>query len=141
MIRWLNGLQPWTLCLLRIALGVAMLYNGWEKVIPAGSLFHGHLSSAMDHFADYVATLGMPRWLGYVSAATEFFGGIALIAGFLTRFTAFLVSINMLVALIKVNIHHGYSGSQFTVALIAMALLLITTGSGALSIDRRLGLS
>jgi len=141
VIRLLNRLQPWALCLLRLTLGVAMLYNGWDKVIPSGSLFHGHLSSAMDHFASYVSSLGLPRWLGYLSAATEFLGGMALILGLLTRFTALFVLVNMVVALIKVNIHHGYAGSEYTLALIAMALLLVTTGSGAFSLDRRLGFS
>jgi putative oxidoreductase len=141
MIRFLNRLQPWALCLLRVTLGVSMLVNGWDKVIPANGLLHGHLLSALDHFAGFVASLGMPRWLAYLSAATEFVGGIALIAGLLTRLIGFFVAINMLVALVKVNIHHGYSGSQYTLALIAMAILLVTTGAGACSLDRRLGLS
>jgi putative oxidoreductase len=141
MIRWLNRTQPAALCLLRLAVGAAMLYHGWPKVMPSGGLLHGHLRSGLDHYTTYIVSLGMPRWLGYVSAATEFLGGIFLLLGLLTRFWAFLVLINMLVALVKVNIHHGYDGSEYTVALIAMAFMLIAAGSGALSLDRRLGIS
>ncbi len=79
MIRALARLQPWTIFLLRITLSVAMLYNGRSKVIPAGGLFHGHLTSAMDRYAAYVVSLGLPHFLGYVSALTEFLGGICLI--------------------------------------------------------------
>jgi uncharacterized membrane protein YphA (DoxX/SURF4 family) len=40
-----------------------------------------------------------------------------------------------------VNIHGGYGGAQYTLALIPMALMLVVAGSGALSLDRRFGLS
>ncbi|GAC1420003.1 MAG: hypothetical protein NVSMB62_13470 [Acidobacteriaceae bacterium] len=83
-----------------------MAYNGWPKVIPAGGLRGNHFV-ALDHFAHFVQTLGMPHWLGYVSALTEFLGGIFLILGFLTRFCAFLVTINMLAAIILVHFTEG----------------------------------
>ncbi len=47
----------------------------------------------------------------------------------------------MIVALAAVNIHHGYPGSEYTLCLIVMALLLVTTGSGASALDCRLGLA
>lgn len=97
--------------------------------------------SAMNHWAHFVQGLGMPLWLGYVSALTEFLGGLFLILGFLTRFCAFLVMINMLVALVRLNIHKGYSGAELPIALVAIAFLLILTGSGKAALDRRLGLS
>ena len=117
-----------------------MLYKGWEKVVPAGG-FHGtNTFTALRHWDVYVAHLGLPAWLGTVSALTEFFGGICLLAGLLTRFAALLVAINMGVAIWKVNLHHGYSGSQYSLALVGIALTLVTLGGGALALDRRLGL-
>jgi putative oxidoreductase len=141
MLRFLSKLQPWTLMLLRVVLGAAMLIHGWEKLIPSGGLHRDHPLAGIESFNHFIVTLGMPYWLGYVSVATEFLGGILLVLGFLTRFVALLVVINMAVALVKVNIHHGYGGSEYTLALIAMALLLVTAGSGAMAIDRRLGIS
>ena len=141
MLRFLSKLQPWAITLVRIAIGVTMLYHGWDKVIPKGSLLHGKPLAALDHFAAYVVTLGLPHWLGYVSALTEFLGGILLLAGLLVRFAALMVAGNMIVALVEVNVHHGYSGSEYTIALITMALLLVTTGAGALSLDRYFGIT
>ncbi len=139
MTRWLNQLQPWGIFLIRIVLGVAMLYHGWPKVVPATGI-HGNHLAALDHHAQFVQSLGLPRWLGYVSALTECVGGIFLILGFLTRFCALLVTINMVVAIATVNIHHGYTGSAYSLALAAMAFLLILTGCGKAGVDRRLGL-
>jgi putative oxidoreductase len=128
MIRSLAKLQPWALTLLRLVLGVAMVVHGWEKLIPVGGL----------HF---VASLGLPYWLGYVSIITEFVGGLFLIFGLLTRFWAFMILGNMLLALWTVNRHHGYSGSEYVLALITMAFMLVVAGSGAMSLDRRAGIS
>lgn len=125
---------------LRIALGAAMVYHGWAKVVP-GSGLHGDPMSALNHWAHFVEGLGLPRWLGYVSALTEFVGGIFLVIGLLTRLCAFLVTINMLVAIFLVNLHKGYSNAEYSVALGVMAFLILTTGPGKAAVDRRLGLA
>lgn len=140
MTRWLNKHQPIGILLVRLMVGAALLYHGWPKVIPAGGL-HGNHVVALDRFAHYVQTLGLPRWLGYVSAFTEFVGGLFLILGLLTRLCAFLVTVNMAVAVATVGIYKGFSGSELALLLGTMAFLLLLTGSGAAALDRRLGLS
>ena len=52
-----------------------------------------------------------------------------------------MVAINMIFAIVFVNIHHGYSGSQYSIALTTMALMLLSAGSGKFSLDRRFGFS
>ena len=126
------NLPPYGILLLRLALGACMIYHGYGKVVP---------DNAMDHFAHYVVSLGMPYWLGYVSAFTEFAGGIFLILGLFTRLFAFLVTINMLVAIFAVTIHQGYSGSEYAIALAAMAILLLLAGPGKAALDRKIGFS
>lgn len=140
-MRTLARLQPWTLLLLRLAIGFSMVYHSHEKVFTAESLHSGHYLAPMQYFNQFVAHLGLPAWLGYVSTITEFFGGLFLLAGLFTRFWAFMVAGNMLVALITVNMHHGYPGSEVTLALIAMSLMLVTAGSGKLALDRHFGLT
>jgi putative oxidoreductase len=141
MIRFLSRLQPWAIALLRVALGVSMLVHGWEKLIPAGGLHRAHPLAGVEAFCRYVVTLGLPYWLGYVSFATEFFGGILLLLGFLTRVTAAFVAANMVVALVTVGIHQGFGIYSYIAELAGIAMLLVTTGSGSLALDRRLGLS
>lgn len=141
MIRFLNQLQPWALTLVRIVLAVAMTLHGYDKLIPAGGLHRAHPLAGADAFAHYVVTLGMPHWLGYVSVVTEFVGGLFLLCGLLTRFWALLVAGNLVVALAMVDLHHGYSGSQYSLALLTMALMVTVAGSGALALDRKFGIS
>ena len=140
MSRFLDDLQPWGALLMRLVLGCAMVYHGFGKVIPAGG-FHSHSAfSALQHHAHFVTTLGMPYWLGYVSALTEFFGGILILLGLLTRLAAFLISINMLVALFTVDMHHGYPHSEYALALFAIAVMLVFYGAGILGLDHKIGL-
>ena len=141
MFRSLAKLQPWAITLMRLVLGISMTVHGWEKLIPAGGLHRTHPLAGFDSFNHFVASLGLPYWLGYLSIISEFVGGLFLIAGLLTRFWALMILGNMLVALWTVNLHHGYSASEYTLSLITMALLLVTTGSGAASLDRRSGIA
>jgi putative oxidoreductase len=141
MVRWLTGLQPFGALCMRLVLGVAMFVHGWAKVAPLGGLHSHDLFSGINHFAHYVTTLGLPHWLGYVSALTEFLGGILLVVGLLTRFAAFMVAGNMLVALLFVNIHQGYHGSEYTLALLALALMILFHGAGSAALDRKLHLA
>src|SRR5665213_200705 len=95
MVRALARLQPFALMLLRLAVGVALVHYSWGKVYPSDGLRHAyshhHLLGSVERYNDYVVGLHLPRWLGYVSTVTEFFGGFCLILGVLTRFWAVLV--------------------------------------------------
>jgi putative oxidoreductase len=139
MSKSLNNLQPWGAFFLRLVLGTAMIYHGYDKVIPHGGFHGGNTFSALDHHSHFVASLGFPYWLGYVSALTEFIGGILILLGLLTRFAAFLIACNMLVAIVMVNRHHGYSGSEYSLALFVIALMLLFYGAGACALDRKIG--
>jgi putative oxidoreductase len=138
MPKSLNSLQPWGAFFLRLVLGSAMLYHGYDKVIPAGG-FQAHPFSALQHHGHFVVSLGMPYWLGYVSALTEFIGGILILLGLFTRFAAFMIAVNMLFAIILVNRHHGYAASEYSLALLVIAIMLLFFGAGVVALDRRFG--
>ena len=85
-----------------------------------------------------VVSLGIPAWLGYVSSFTELIGGTLILAGLLTRPAAFAICLDLLVAIWKVHWHNGLTGdrgSEFPLALAAMAFALIFFGAGPISID------
>jgi putative oxidoreductase len=130
MTKWLNSLQPFGALLMRLALGASMAVHGYGKVVPHG---------ALNHYAHYIASLGIPYWLGYVSAYTEFVGGMLLILGLLTRLAAALIAINMLVAFFFVGIHQGFGIYNYILALAALGIMLTFYGAGVLALDRKIG--
>lgn len=131
-MRFFDHLQPVGLLVLRVVLGIVLIAHGKPKVF--GGL-HAHTA--------YVGTLGMPPWMGYLSANVEFFGGILLIAGLLTRCVGLAVTIEMLVAIFKVHLKNGLLGGPapgqggYQTALLVgtMAFALITLGAGPISLD------
>ena len=127
-MRFLDRLQPLGLLALRVVLGVIMIGHGYGKVFHGGLARHVH----------FVATLGLPSWLAYLSAFTEFFGGILVIAGVLTRFVSLLMIIDMGVAIWKVHWKNGMFGKggyelPLTLATVAFALMFF--GAGPIAID------
>jgi len=129
-LRYLDRFQPLALLVMRLALGFAMFAHGSHKVF--GGL-HQH--------AHFVASLGIPAWLGYVSAFTEFLGGLLILTGFFTRVAAFAICINLGVAIVRVHWHNGLVGApdrpgyEFPLALAALAFALIFFGAGPIALD------
>lgn len=120
-------MQPLGLLVLRIALGAVMIAHGYQKVF-----------GGMQHFQQMLHGLGIPTWMAYLTAAAEFGGGILVVVGFLTRFAAFAILIDMLVAITKVHLHYGFvgpTGFEFPMGMAAIAFSLIFTGPGPISID------
>ena len=136
-----NG--DWVLTVVRVVLGVAFFVHGGQKLF---GWFGGHgLSATVKTFRDQV---GIPAPLTYLAIAAEFFGGIGLIVGFMTRVAALGIAITMVVAMLKVHLQFGFlmnwfgnkpgHGIEYHLLAIALALVLIAHGAGAFSLDRAL---
>jgi putative oxidoreductase len=126
-LRQLDRLQPLALLVLRLVLGIIMIAHGYSKVF--GGFSHVH---------DMVQHLGFPGWMAYLLAGTEFFGGILMIAGLLTRFVAVAMLIDMSVAIWKIHWHNGLKGPggfEFPLSLAAIAFSLIFFGAGPIALD------
>jgi putative oxidoreductase len=126
-LRYLDRLQPLALLVLRVVLGVIMIGHGYGKVF--GGFSHVH---------DMVQHLGFPGWTAYLVAGTEFFGGILIIAGLLTRFVAVAIMIDMSVAIWKIHWHNGLKGQggyEFPLTLAAIAFALVFFGGGPIAFD------
>lgn len=92
----------------------------------------------------WMASIGLaPGYLmALMAGSAEFFGGIALILGFLTRPAAAVSAFTMLVAIFFVHINHGLfmsnNGYEFALSLFAATLALAIQGGGRLSVDKKL---
>jgi putative oxidoreductase len=133
LFSWLDRFQPFGALVMRLVVGVIMVAHGYTKIVPSGALYN---------FSHMVTRLHLPVWLGYVAAFTEFFGGMLLIVGLLTRIAAFMTACDMAMAIIKIHLHGGLLGpNSFTLPLacFAIALMLVFTGCGWLGLDDFVG--
>jgi len=127
-LNFLERVQPLGLLILRLVLGAIMIAHGYPKI------FGGEIH----HLMETVRSMHLPGWMAYLCAAAEFGGGILVLLGFLTRFAALAICIDMLVAIFGVHLKNGFTGQgnyQFPLALAAIAFSLIFTGPGAISVD------
>lgn len=123
---------------LRIPVGVILAAHGAQKLF---GWFGGY---GLDGTGGWMASVGLePGYLmALLAGSAEFFGGLALVLGLLTRPAAVVTAITMLVAIIFVHISNGLfmtnNGYEFALSLFAATLALAIQGGGSLSVDNRL---
>lgn len=132
---------------------------GWAPValrVPAGIIFAAHGAQKLFGWFGGYGLAGTGQWMesiglapGYVMAllagGVEFFGGLALIAGFLVRPASAALAFAMGVAIFSAHIGKGLfvanNGYEFALALLAITLALVFSGAGRVSVDHALSRS
>jgi len=130
----------WAPVVIRIVLGISFIAHGAQKVL---GLWGGlGFSGTIDAFAKQ----GMPAPMTVLVMACEFLGGLGIFFGYLTRLAAFGPAIVMVGAMLLVHAQNGFfmnwfntpgrgHGIECCLAYFAMAVSLMMTGAGPLSID------
>jgi len=127
---------------LRLVLGYVFVAHGYPKLFKKEFGPRG--------FSAFLTNLEIPfpLFFAYVVGISEFFGGLLLILGFLTRLGAFLVACVMIVAMWKVKWKTGLfaktmeggwvGGYELDLSLFVIALALMASGAGVFSVDHLL---
>jgi putative oxidoreductase len=130
------------LTILRVVLGTVFFAHGAQKMLGwfGGFGFHGTMGM--------FTSMGMPAPVALLVISAEFFGGLGLIFGLLTRIAAFGIGADMIGAIFLVHLPNGFfmnwmgaqkgEGFEFHLLAIAMAAALLLRGAGAFSLDRAL---
>lgn len=119
----------WSLLLVRIAVGVIFMAHGSQKLFGA---FEGM------GLEKTVQMLGTP--LGHLVAIGEFFGGVGILFGFLSRFSAAANIVIMIGAIVTVHGKNGFfldkHGFEYNIALIGLLIPIFLCGPGLYSIGQ-----
>jgi putative oxidoreductase len=127
-----------SLLIIRLAVGGIFMMHGSQKMFGA---FGGPgLKAIVEMFG------GGP--LGYLVSIGEFFGGVGLVFGFLSRFSAASLIVIMSGAIVMVHGKNGFflgkgpdsllkdAGFEYCIALIGLLLPILICGPGRLSIGQ-----
>mgnify|MGYP001138572548 FL=1 len=121
--------------------------------IPAGIIFIAHGAQKLFGWFGGYGLEGTGQWMGSIglepgylmallAGSAEFFGGLLLLLGLLTRPAALALSITMLVAIFSVHFANGLfmsnNGYEFGLALLAISVSLLFSGAGKLALDNQL---
>jgi putative oxidoreductase len=118
-----------SLLVIRAAVGTIFMAHGAQKLFGA---FNGPGLEAT------VGQLGSP--LGYLVAIGEFFGGVGIVFGFLSRFSAAAIIVIMIGAIAKVHGANGFfldkHGFEYNIALIGLLAPILLCGPGLYSVGQ-----
>lgn len=138
--------DDFALTILRLVLGIVFFAHGSQKML---GWFGGYgFKGTMGFFTQQGH---IPAPLAVLAICAEFFGGLGLIVGLLTRIAAFGITCNMVVAILTVHLPNGLfmnwagtqkgEGYEYHLLVLAMTVAIMIKGAGALSIDRALSRS
>lgn len=119
------------LLLLRLVVGVVFIAHGVQKLFVYG----------LDGVAGSFGQMGIPmaELAGPAAAFVEFFGGMALVIGLLTRLAGLGLGITMLGAIFFAHLSKGFfaanGGYEFPLTLLAATGALALAGAGRWSLD------
>jgi putative oxidoreductase len=124
---------------------IVRLYWGWQLAVSGWGKLH-HLDKVTDFFTSL--NLPMPAQTALAISCLEFFGGIFLALGLVSRLTAFVLTINMWMAYITADREalfsifsdpdKFYAAAPYT--FLIASLLILIFGPGRLAVDSLLGI-
>jgi len=119
------------LAALRLAVAAVFINHGRQKLFVYG--FAG-VTGAFTQMG-----VPVPGLMGPFIGLLEFFGGIALAIGLLTRLFALGFVFDMLAAILLVQLKRGFGGFELEFLLLGSSLALVLAGAGEFSVDALLG--
>lgn len=120
---------------LRIPVGIIFMAHGAQK------LFGWYGGYGLEGTAGWMESIGLGPGLLMASLAgsAEFFGGLFILLGLLTRPAAAILAFTMLVAIFAVHLQNGLfmsnDGYEFALALLAISTFLAFGGAGKAAVD------
>ncbi|MBY5946602.1 DoxX family protein [Photobacterium rosenbergii] len=120
---------------LRVPAGIIFMAHGAQKLF---GWFGGY---GLEGTGKWMASIGLePGFLmALMAGGAEFFGGLFILLGLLTRPTALVLAVTMVVAIVTVHLDKGLfisnGGYEFGLALLAMSASLLVSGAGRLGVD------
>ncbi|CCN33764.1 putative DoxX family protein [Vibrio nigripulchritudo SO65] len=123
---------------LRIPVGIILMAHGAQKLF---GWFGGY---GLEGTGQWMASIGLAPGvlMAFLAGSAEFFGGLFLILGLLTRPAAIVTAFTMIVAIFSVHFENGLflsnNGYEFGLALLAASVSLAISGSGKLALDESL---
>ncbi len=126
---------------LRLPISIIFMAHGSQKLF---GWFGGY---GLQGTGQWMASIGIEPGvlMAFLAGSGEFFGGLLLLIGLLTRPAAVVTAFTMVVAILSVHIGNGLflsnNGYEFGLALLAATVSLAISGAGKLSIDEILSKS
>lgn len=128
MLRFFQKYSHVSVFFLRLGVAMVFIFHGYNKLFGPG---------APQKMVDYLSRIGMPlpTALAYMAGGAEFFGGIMVGLGLLTRQASLFLIIMMLIAIFFVHRNDPYREMEHAVQMLVLSIGTLYSGSGSFSLE------
>jgi putative oxidoreductase len=128
MFRFFQKYSHVNVFFLRLGVAMVFVFDGYNRLFGPGS---------PHKMIDYLTRIGMPLPTvgAYLAGGIEFFGGIMIGLGLLTRQASFCVILVMLVAIFFVHRNDPYREMEHAVQMLVLSIGTLYSGSGSFSLE------
>ena len=133
--------DSWAGFIVRMTVGLVMFPHGAQKLLGwfGGFGFSGTMGA-------FTEKMGIPWIIAFLVIIGESIGALALLMGFMTRFTAASLAVIMVGAITMAHWQHGFfmnwfgqqsgEGFEYHLLVIGMCVALVLVGAGKWSVDQ-----
>jgi len=113
--------EEWILGLVRLILGVVLIYHGWPKIKDLAGTTKGFAKMGF----------AAPGLFAFLVASIEFFGGLAILLGVFVEIAAVLVGFQFLtLTIMEMKEKKEFMSYQSPLLIVALSLILLNFGGG-----------
>lgn len=138
-----NTTNDWVGFVTRLTIGIVLFPHGAQKML---GMFGGYgFNGTMGFFTD---TMHLPWIIAFLVIIIEFFGSIALIAGFASRIWSAAIIVLFIGIIFTSHTEHGFfmnwqgtqkgEGYEYALLVIGLSLATLIHGSGKFSVDEKI---
>ena len=126
---WFSSKSDLGLLIIRLFIGLRIIYGVFDNIISWNKMME---------FADFLKASGfpLPTLCAVVSVYAQFICGVLILIGYKTRFAAFILAFNFIVAIVIVHLNDSIEVMSPALAMLFISLGLLFTGAGKWVIEK-----
>lgn len=126
--KWFSSKSDFGLLILRLFIGLRLIYGSIDNIISWNKMME---------FSNFlkVNSFPAPTFCAVLSIYVQFSCAVLILIGYKTRFAAFILAINFIVAIVMAHSHDTIEAMTPALAMLFISLSLLFTGAGKWSFD------
>jgi putative oxidoreductase len=132
--KWFSTKSNLGLLIIRLFIGLRIIYGVFDNIISW---------DRMMEFSGFLKASGfpVPTFCAVLSVYAQFICGILILIGYKTRFAAFILVCNFIVAIVMVHLNDSIEAMTPALAMLFITVGLLFTGAGKWAIEKNIHLS
>ncbi len=126
---WFSSKSDVGLLVIRLFIGLRIIYGVFDNIISWNKMME---------FAGFLKASGfpLPTFCAVLSVYAQFICGVLILIGYKTRFAAFILAFNFIIAIVMVHLNDSIEAMTPALAMLFISVGLLFTGAGKWAIEK-----